>query len=62
MKKLEWQFSTGIAGGIVFLLGIPGKNGMVGKYAIVCFRCKVTAYRAWPLLKGEGIIVLYPCL
>ena len=32
MKKLEWQFSTGIAGGIVFSLGIPGKNGMVGKY------------------------------
>ena len=34
MKKLEWQFSTGIAGGIVFSLGIPGKNGMVGKYVI----------------------------
>ena len=35
MKKLEWQFSTGIAGGIVFSLGIPGKSGMVGKYASI---------------------------
>ena len=35
MKQLEWQFSTGIAGGIVFSLGIPGKNGMVGKYGSV---------------------------
>ena len=35
MKKLEWQFSTGITGGIVFSLGIPGKNGMVGKYVML---------------------------
>ena len=35
VKKLEWHFSTGIAGGIVFSLGIPSKNGMVGKYVIV---------------------------
>ena len=38
MKKLEWQFSTGIAGGIVFSLGIPGKNGMVGKIGVTRLR------------------------
>ena len=35
MKQLEWQFSTGIAGGIVFSLGITGKNRMVSKYATI---------------------------
>ena len=45
MKRLEWQFSTGIAGGIVFLLGIPGKNGMVGKYGLsLCSEIGLTGH------------------
>ena len=37
VKKLEWNFSTGIAGGIVFSLGIPCKNGTVGKYELYIY-------------------------